>query len=514
MQPTSNRSNPTGSPLAPPRPPPFALADDANASGFDATPTGPVGSAPLRLTAPALFIEARFRGVALAGRLLRADEPRTFAIGNARGCDAPVNPAWLPETGAPPEPRRHVFLEPVPGGFVLHLTAAMRPRLERSGQRLPLGPDTGRAQAPLMLPPGCSLHVPCGEVSFDIHPAEPVAALPRPWLAPGWRIGAKYLLAVALLLGLILLIAHLVPSDPRALSLDTLDDSVHFAHLTMIPLQVNAPAIDSARSLQQTAGGSGSAAAAKPSGQAGDRKAPREANGRMAIKGTARPEDARAVAAKIHDNTLLAVLDGPRTSALADVLSDGPVLGSAARDVLGNLVALNDGPGYGFGALGVLGTGAGGGGEHEGTLGAGGPLGTRGRFGGHGGPDYGTGPGVGGLHTRQAVVPEPIPGIASVRGSLDKEIIRRIVRRHLNEVKYCYQQALVHRPSMEGRLVTQFTIAPTGRVLASAVQSSTLKEVSVEACVVNAIKRWEFPQPDHGGMAIVSYPFTFAPAGD
>lgn len=514
MQPTSHRSDPTGSPLAPPRPPWFALADEADASGFDTTPSGPVGSAPLRLAAPALFVEARFRGVALSSRLLRADEPRTFAVGNARGCDAPVNPAWLPETGAAPEPRRHVFLEPAPGGFVLHLTAAMRPRLARSGQVLPLGPDTGRALAPLMLPPGSSLHVPCGEVSFDIHAAEPAAALPRPWLAPGWRVGAKYLLAVALLLGLLLLVAHLIPSDPRALSLDTLDGTQRFDHLIAIPLQVNAPAVDSARSLQQISGGSGSAAAAKPSGQAGDHKAPREANARIAVRGTARPEDARAVAAKIHASTLLAVLDGPRTSALADVLSEGPVLGSAAQDVLGELVALNDGPGYGPGGLGVPGTGAGGSGEHEGTIGRGGPLGTTGRYGGHGGPGYGWGPGVGDLGKRHAIAPDAIPGILHVRGTLDKEIIRRIVHRHLNEVKFCYQDALTKRPALEGRLVTQFTIAPTGRVLAAVVQSSTLQAVSVEACVVNAIKRWEFPAPDRGGMAMVSYPFTFTPAGD
>jgi hypothetical protein len=33
-------------------------------------------------------------------------------------------------------------------------------------------------------------------------------------------------------------------------------------------------------------------------------------------------------------------------------------------------------------------------------------------------------------------------------------------------------------------------------------------------CVANAIKRWEFPSPDKGGLAIVSYPFSFAPAGN
>ena len=144
-----------------------------------------------------------------------------------------------------------------------------------------------------------------------------------------------------------------------------------------------------------------------------------------------------------------------------------------------------------------------------------GPIGTAGKFGrGPGGPDYGAGPGVGGLHTHLATVPDPQSGTPPCRARSNKEIIRRVVRRNLNQVKYCYQEALARRPSLEGRVVTQFTIAPTGRVLAAVVQSSTLQATAVEASIVNAIKRWEFPQPDHGGLAMVSYPFSFAPAGE
>ncbi|HEY4392923.1 MAG TPA: AgmX/PglI C-terminal domain-containing protein [Polyangia bacterium] len=512
MQPADAR-RPFQSPRTPPPPVAERFAPGDPETGFDTTPTAPAASAPLQLAAPALLIEARFRGVTLASRLLRADAPNTFAIGDARGTDAPVNPAWLPDTGAAPGPRRHVFLEPAPGGFVLNLSGAMRPRLETERQALALGPDTGRAEAPLALPAGSCLHVPCGEVSFIIHPTEPAAPVPRPLLPPRWREGAIYPIAVAIAIGLLMLAIHLVPGDPRALSLDLIDDGGRLARTVTIPLELKAPAIDSARTLLQTAGGSGSAAAAKPAGRAGDRKAARNVDRRMAIRGTALPHDARAVTAQIHASTLLAVLDGPRQSALAEVLADGPAMGSDAADVLGHLVGTTIGEAYGLGGISLIGSGSGGGGEGEHTIGGGGPLGTTGRFGGNGGPRYGWGPGVGGLGTRHAGVPETLPGIANVRGNLDKEIIRRIVRRNINQVRYCYQNALVRRPSLQGRLVTQFTIAPTGRVLAAVVQSSTLKEVSVEACVVNAIKRWEFPTPNGGGLAMVSYPFTFAPAG-
>ena len=101
-----------------------------------------------------------------------------------------------------------------------------------------------------------------------------------------------------------------------------------------------------------------------------------------------------------------------------------------------------------------------------------------------------------------------------MRGTLDKEIIRRIVRRHLNEVKYCYDQALIAPAEAgwpPGRAVHD---RGNGQVLASVVQSSTLGAPAAEMCVVNAIKRWQFPAPEQGGLAIVSYPFQFSPAGN
>ena len=51
---------------------------------------------------------------------------------------------------------------------------------------------------------------------------------------------------------------------------------------------------------------------------------------------------------------------------------------------------------------------------------------------------------------------------ANVRGQLDKEIIRRIIRRHINEVKYCYEQELTKQPELGGRIMVQFTIAGVG----------------------------------------------------
>ena len=68
--------------------------------------------------------------------------------------------------------------------------------------------------------------------------------------------------------------------------------------------------------------------------------------------------------------------------------------------------------------------------------------------------------------------------------------------------------------SLDGRVVVKFTISGTGQVIASFIQSSTLGATAVEMCVANAVKRWEFPAPEKGGLAFVSYPFQFSPAGN
>jgi TonB family protein len=349
-------------------------------------------------------------------------------------------------------------------------------------------------------------------VAFVVTVAEPAAAVPRPWLPADWRYQVTYTGGVGLLLLALIAIVRMVPDDPRALSLDDVGLSRRMAKLTMIPAQVMQPEIDRAADWLNTTGGSGSPAAAKESGQAGDKKAPR-ADAKRAVKGPTAPRDASQVAAEIRANSLLAVLDNQHATATSKVFAPGEVIGGSLTEAMGHLDSTIIADAYGHGGIGLVGTGAGGGGTHEGTLGGGG-LGTLGKFGvGPGtGPGYGAGQGA--LHRREvAKVPSILVGDSIVRGSLDKEIIRRIVRRHLNEVKYCYEQELPRNAKLAGRVVVQFTIANTGRVLASVLQSSTMGNVRVESCVVNAVRRWEFPEPSGGGLVMVSYPFQLSPAG-
>ncbi len=207
---------------------------------------------------------------------------------------------------------------------------------------------------------------------------------------------------------------------------------------------------------------------------------------------------------------ILGVLKMNEGSHIASIFGRDSALGNDAADVLGGLIGNQIGEAYGVGGLGLVGTGSGGGGTGEGTIGLG-NLGTIGKGGG-GGNGSGYGRGAGGLGGRRAHAPDVIPGQANVRGSLDKEIIRRIIRRHINEVKYCYEQELTKKPELGGRIMVQFTIAASGQVIASVLQNSTMGNARVENCTVQAVRRWEFPKPLGGGIVIVSYPFVLTPA--
>src|SRR5262245_25587055 len=421
------------------------------------TPEMPFAESRVVLAAPALMIEARFRDVPLASRLLRADETRAFTVGATRGADAPINPAYLPAMGA--EAAGHSLVEPTPGGFAINLAPAMRAELLTPVQALPLRPDFGHAEAPLMLPSDACLRVSCGEVAFDIFAAEPAAVVPPPQFLAGLREHGRYTLGVGLAFIALLLIVRAIPEDPRSLSLQDIERSRRMIPVTVIPLEVTSPEIDKALESKEPGGG-GSKAAKGEQGKAGDRNTKRT-DGRRAVAGKVDPKDAQDAAGEVRKNTLLAVLDGRMSGSAAEVFEHRAALGPDAETVLGHLEGTEIAMADGIGGLHTIGTGAGGGGTNEGTIGLG-NLGTRGKYGtGHGpasGADYGRA-GRGRLKTRAAKTPDPMIGNATVKGMLDKEIIRRIVRRHVNEVRYCYEQGLTKQPKLDGRLVTQFTIS-------------------------------------------------------
>ena len=163
--------------------------------------------------------------------------------------------------------------------------------------------------------------------------------------------------------------------------------------------------------------------------------------------------------------------------------------------------------GFGFGNSGL----GGGGGTGWGTIGSGG-LGSSivDSGSGSGGFGFGVGSGRGGMRGRRSNPPEVRIGSATATGNLDKNIIRRYIRRKLPRIKYCYEKQLLIKPGLAGTVTSSFIIDKKGRVIESSAEGVN-KDVS--ACISGVIKTIKFPKPKGGGIVRVSYPFTFRPGG-
>lgn len=105
-----------------------------------------------------------------------------------------------------------------------------------------------------------------------------------------------------------------------------------------------------------------------------------------------------------------------------------------------------------------------------------------------------------------------IAGSPQVRGSLSPEVIRRVIGRHINTIRYCYEQQLARAPNLSGRISMRLVISSDGTVTSSSVASSTVNNPEMESCVARSVRRIRFPPPEGGGVVIVTYPFNFRSA--
>lgn len=101
---------------------------------------------------------------------------------------------------------------------------------------------------------------------------------------------------------------------------------------------------------------------------------------------------------------------------------------------------------------------------------------------------------------------------AIVQGSIDREVVRRVVRANLGAVRRCYETRLAHNPELAGKLVLKWVIGPKGNVTTVQVASSSTNDAELDRCVSAFVHTWTFPAPAGGGIVMITYPFNFASA--
>jgi outer membrane biosynthesis protein TonB len=146
--------------------------------------------------------------------------------------------------------------------------------------------------------------------------------------------------------------------------------------------------------------------------------------------------------------------------------------------------------------------------DNLGTLTRGGGTGTTAGIG-----DLGTtGGGNVGLAAKREVVVARVetgggPEVES--SSVDRQAVARFVQSRLAGIKACYEKELKRNPSLAGRIVVRFVIAPTGRVSSVEIEENALNP-GVASCIRTIVRGWSLPfKPDE--EVPVSYPFLFQP---
>ncbi len=105
-----------------------------------------------------------------------------------------------------------------------------------------------------------------------------------------------------------------------------------------------------------------------------------------------------------------------------------------------------------------------------------------------------------------------VPTVTRPTGAptLDPDIVRRIIRAHLDETRRCKDEARQRDPAVSGRLAIRFRVGKIGKVTSAAVVASSVTDKAIGPCLAAAIRRWRFPRPEGGNFETI-YPFVLEP---
>lgn len=108
----------------------------------------------------------------------------------------------------------------------------------------------------------------------------------------------------------------------------------------------------------------------------------------------------------------------------------------------------------------------------------------------------------------KAMVSATMSRTVKIEGGMSREMVKRVIDQHLEEITYCYESALINNPAIMGRIVYEWKILMSGRVGEIRIVASSVNSHEIHECIKSAIKSWQFPKPV-GAEVVVSYPFIF-----
>jgi len=98
-----------------------------------------------------------------------------------------------------------------------------------------------------------------------------------------------------------------------------------------------------------------------------------------------------------------------------------------------------------------------------------------------------------------------------VLGSMDPELLRKILQEYLPQFRHCYQQELLaHSDGVQGVVDLNFRIGTTGKVVKTDVRAkdSRFSKTGLD-CMGQVLRLIDFPKPKGGGVVDVRQPLNF-----
>lgn len=122
--------------------------------------------------------------------------------------------------------------------------------------------------------------------------------------------------------------------------------------------------------------------------------------------------------------------------------------------------------------------------------------------------------GFDGLAQKGTVMVAGIPVEKIQVSTIDPDEIRRILREHIPQFRYCYQSELdtnKNPEGLQGRMLFRFKIGGSGSVTSSEIQSEEISSDKVRDCMKNVLDGIKFPSPSGGKVVEVSQPMNLYP---
>jgi hypothetical protein len=127
--------------------------------------------------------------------------------------------------------------------------------------------------------------------------------------------------------------------------------------------------------------------------------------------------------------------------------------------------------------------------------------------GGGAGGRYGSGSnGLGRKPSAVRLLPEGVRAL----GTLAPTQVFYVIHRNRQQLRFCYENARLHAPSLAGQVEAHLLIGADGRVKASEIESTT-GNADLEHCLIERFRSWDWPKAVEGGTTEVRFLFELSP---